>query len=90
MLWKKSSTETGSGLRCSWLFDRKFRMPWYLKLGAASGGGREPCESSEVLDRCGEEELVVGASRTSQTKSIKTKLSLQVCEQHFDLLATAA
>ena len=32
----------------------------------------------------------MGAGRTSQTKSIKTKLSLQVCEQHFDLLATAA
>ena len=32
----------------------------------------------------------MGAGRTSQTKPLKTKLSLQMREQHFDLFATAA
>jgi hypothetical protein len=48
------------------------------------------CESSQVLDRCSEEKLVVGAGRTWQTKPIKIKLSLQVYEQYLDRLATAA
>ena len=59
-------------------------------LGGALGWGCEPCESSEVLNCRGEEELVARAGRTSKTKSIKSKLAFEVCKEHLDLLAPSA
>ena len=90
MLWKKSSMVTGLGMNRSLAIRSKSGSFGVWRLGAASCWVREPCKSSEVLNCCGEEELVVGTGRTSETKPIKTKLSLEVCEQHLDLLATAA
>jgi hypothetical protein len=54
------------------------------------GWGCEPCESSEVLNGRGEEELVAGAGRTSKTKPIKSKLAFEMCKEHLDLLAPSA
>ena len=44
-------------------------------------------EAAQVLGDGGERELELGAAWTSQSESAESQNALQVCEQHFDLLA---
>jgi len=45
------------------------------------------CEPSQVLSDGGQNKLILGASRTTQSKSTEPQDALQVCEPHLDLLA---
>jgi len=63
-------------------------------LGRREMGGREwrrvcdqLCEASEVLGDCRQRELVLCATRASQTKSVEPQDALQVREPHLDAFA---
>lgn len=42
-------------------------------------------EFAEVLDGCGEVELILGAVWSSKAEPVKTDDAFEVCEQHLDL-----
>ena len=44
-------------------------------------------ELPEVLDGCGEKELVTGTARASQSQPVEAQDALEVGEQHLDLLS---
>ena len=58
------------------------------------GGSRrdwpEPGEFAEVLDGCGEVELIFGAVGSSEAEAIETDDAFEVCKQHLDLLPGVA
>ena len=60
------------------------------RLGEALGWGCESCQSSEVLNGRGEEELIAGTGWTSETKPIKSEMAFEMCKEHLDLLAPSA
>ena len=45
------------------------------------------CEPSQVLSDGGQNKLVLGASRATQSEPTELQDALQVCEPHLDLLA---
>ena len=49
--------------------------------------GDQRCKTSQVLGDGGENELILGASRASQSKPAELQNALQVREPHLDLLA---
>src|SRR5665647_789832 len=52
------------------------------------GGERDQLgELSEVLDRCSEEELVLGPIWPSQPEPVEAQDALEMIEQHLDLLS---
>ena len=48
---------------------------------------RQECEPSQVLGDGGQNKLILGTSRATQSEPTKPQDALQVCEPHLDLLA---
>ena len=49
--------------------------------------GDQGCETSQVLGYCSKNELIMGASRATQSKPAESQDALQMREPHLDLLA---
>ena len=67
---------------------REVRRAWTLACSGRHWGGERDqfSELSEVLDRCSEEELVLGPIWPSQPEPVEAQDALEMREQHLDLL----
>jgi hypothetical protein len=50
-------------------------------------GGNQRSEPPQVLSDGGQNKLILGASRATQSEAAEPQDALQVCEPHLDLLA---